>query len=47
MSEKNKGNLYRLATAILWSTGGLLIKFIPGNAVAINGGRSLIAFLFF
>ena len=47
MSEKNKGNLYILATAILWSTGGLLIKFIPGNAVAINGGRSLIAFLFF
>lgn len=47
MSEKNKGNLYILATAVLWSTGGLLIKFIPGNAVMINGARSLIAFLFF
>ena len=47
MSAKNKGNLYILATAILWSTGGLLIKFIPGNAVAINGARSLVAFLFF
>lgn len=47
MSEKNKGNLYILLTALLWSTGGLLIKFIPGSAVAINGARSLIAFLFF
>ena len=47
MSERNKGNLYILMTAILWSTGGLLIKFIPGNAVMINGARSLIALLFF
>ena len=47
MSADNKGNLYILATAILWSTGGLLIKFVPGNAVAINGARSLIALLFF
>lgn len=47
MSEQNKGNLYILITAVLWSTGGLLIKYIPGNAVAINGARSLIAFLFF
>ena len=47
MSERNKGDLYILLTALLWSTGGLLIKFIPGNAVAINGARSLIAFLFF
>lgn len=47
MSEKNKGNLYILLTALLWSTGGLLIKYIPGNAVMINGTRSLIAFLFF
>ena len=34
-------------TALLWSTGGLLIKYIPGNAVAINGARSLIAVAFF
>lgn len=47
MSEKNKGNFYILLTAFLWSTGGLLIKYIPGNPVAINGGRSLIALLFF
>ena len=47
ISEKNKGNLYIFLTALLWSTGGLLIKFIPGNPVMINGTRSLIAFLFF
>lgn len=47
MSERNKGNLYIFMTAVLWSTGGLLIKFIPGNAVMINGARSLIALLFF
>lgn len=47
MSNKTKGNLYILVTALLWSTGGLLIKYIPGNAIAINGARSLIALLFF
>ena len=47
MSTQNKGNLYILITSILWSTGGILIKFIPGNAVAINGARSLVALLFF
>lgn len=47
ISEKNKGNLYIFLTALLWSTGGILIKFIPGSAVAINGARSLIALIFF
>lgn len=47
MDAKKKGNLYILLTAILWSTGGILIKFVPGNAIAINGARSLIAFIFF
>ena len=47
MSSRTKGNLYILLTALLWSTGGLLIKYIPGNAVAINGARSLIAVAFF
>lgn len=47
MSERNKGNLYILLTAILWSTGGILIKYIPGNAVAINGARSFVALVFF
>lgn len=45
--EQNKGNLYILITALLWSTGGILIKFIPGNAIAINGARSLVALIFF
>lgn len=47
MSQQNKGNLYILFTAILWSTGGILIKYIPGNAMMINGGRSLVALVFF
>ena len=47
MSQQNKGNLYILLTAVLWSTGGILIKYIPGNAMMINGARSLIALLFF
>lgn len=47
MSSQSKGNLYILFTALLWSIGGILIKFIPGNAIAINGGRSLVALLFF
>ncbi len=46
-SEQNKGNLYILITAVLWSTGGILIKFIPGNPIAINGARSLVALIFF
>ena len=47
MNAKTKGNLYILLTAVLWSTGGILIKFIPGSAIMINGARSLIAFIFF
>lgn len=47
MNLKNKGNFYIFITAILWSTGGLLIKYIPINPVAINSARSLIALIFF
>lgn len=36
-----------MLTAVLWSTGGVLIKCIPGNAVMINGARSFIALVFF
>jgi drug/metabolite transporter (DMT)-like permease len=39
------GVLLLLATAILWSLGGLWVKFIDWNPVAIAGARSLIAFL--
>jgi len=44
---KNKGNLYILITVILWSTGGLLMKYIEGHALAINGARSILAYLVF
>lgn len=47
MNDQTKGNLYILLTALLWSTGGILIKFIPGSAIAINGARSLVALVFF
>ena len=46
-NARNKGNFYILLTAVLWSVGGILIKLIPGNAIAINGSRSLVALLFF
>ena len=44
---KNKGNLYILFTAFLWSLGGIFIKVIPLNAFSINGLRSLIALIFY
>lgn len=44
---KNKGNLYILITAFLWSLGGIFIKLIPINPIAINGIRSLVALIFF
>lgn len=39
--------MYILFTAFLWSLGGLLIKYIPMGALAINGARSVIAIVFF
>lgn len=44
---KNKGNMYILITAFLWSLGGVFVKVIPLNAIAINGLRSIIALLFY
>mgnify|MGYP003817222345 CR=1 FL=1 len=43
MSPKNKAILQMLACATLWSTGGIFIKLIPWNPMAIAGWRSLIA----
>lgn len=43
--EARKGNLLILIAALLFSIGGLCIKMIPWNGMAINGGRSLIACL--
>lgn len=37
-----EGNLIILATALLWSTGGVLIKFIPWGTLSIASLRGLI-----
>jgi drug/metabolite transporter (DMT)-like permease len=45
----NKPHLQAIAclimTCLLWSTGGVLIKLVHWNPVALSGGRSLIAAL--
>jgi drug/metabolite transporter (DMT)-like permease len=46
MNEHGKSILLLIMTALLWSTGGLLIKLVQWNPIAIAGGRSAIALLF-
>ena len=46
MNEHNKAILLLIMTALLWSTGGLLIKLVQWNPIAIAGGRSAIALVF-
>lgn len=46
MVEHRKSVLYLIATAVLWSLGGVLIKWVSLSALAIAGLRSLIAFAF-
>jgi drug/metabolite transporter (DMT)-like permease len=41
--KRHKAIGFLIATAILWSTGGLLIKMISWNPIAIAGMRSAIA----
>ncbi|WFA09968.1 DMT family transporter [Tissierella sp. Yu-01] len=43
--NRSKGILYCVLAAVLWSTGGILIKLIDWNPIAISGLRSLIASL--
>ena len=43
MTPRNKAVLQMLICAALWSTGGIFIKSIPWNPMAIAGWRSLIA----
>jgi drug/metabolite transporter (DMT)-like permease len=43
INERKKAILQLLAAAVLWSTGGILIKLVDWNPVAIAGSRSLIA----
>jgi len=40
---KTKAIIYLIITALLWSSGGLLIKMVTWNPVAIAGTRSAIA----
>ncbi len=44
--NRKKAILYLIITSILWSIGGLFIKLIDLNPIAISGYRSLIAGLF-
>jgi len=41
--EQKRGNLLIFIAAMLFSLGGLCIKFIPWNGIAINGGRTLLS----
>lgn len=43
MNPKNRGALLMLTCAFLWSTAGVVIKYIPWNPVAIAGVRAMIA----
>lgn len=43
MAERQSGTLFVFLAAILYSIGGLCIKVIPWNGMAINGGRTAIA----
>jgi drug/metabolite transporter (DMT)-like permease len=51
MTEKEFGRskavVLLVMAALLWSTGGLLIKLIPWHTIAIAGSRSAIAALLF
>ncbi len=42
MKETTKGTIAMIATALLWSIGGIFIKLIPWNPLAIAGLRGLI-----
>jgi drug/metabolite transporter (DMT)-like permease len=43
--ERHRAIGLLLLTATLWSTGGLLIKWVPWNPIAIAGTRSAVASL--
>lgn len=43
MSECKRGTLFVFLAAVLYSIGGLCMKWIPWSGVAINGGRTAIA----
>ncbi|HYE68979.1 MAG TPA: DMT family transporter [Anaerovoracaceae bacterium] len=41
--SKNQAIMYMLLCSVLWSTAGILIKFLPWNPMVIAGMRSLIS----
>ena len=43
MSRKQVGIAQMFVCAVLWSTGGLFIKFIPWHPMVLSGMRSLVA----
>ena len=43
LSKENRGTLCVFLAALLYSIGGLCMKVIPWNGMAINGGRTAIA----
>lgn len=43
MNPKKRGALLMLSCAFLWSTAGVMIKYIPWNPVAIAGVRAMVA----
>ncbi len=47
MDQHTKGVVMTIAAAVVWSTGGLLVKLIPHDAFTILFYRSLYAGLFF
>ncbi len=47
MAADRKGPLYMVAASILWSLGGLCIKFIPWGAMSIIGLRAFLAAIVF
>lgn len=47
MNNRSKAQMALIGTAVLWSTGGILIKSIQLNAFAICGLRSIVAVIFF
>jgi len=45
MGKRSRAIIYLVLTAILWSLGGVLIKSVKWNPIAIAGARSAIASL--
>lgn len=44
-NERLKSIIFLIIASVLWSTGGILIKLVDWNPIAIAGTRSFIAFL--